>query len=66
MDKLVCLQSLYEKASIDPTCEYSHMEELFVGMSDGIHLRTQVFYPKGKNKVPVILQRSCYPFQEET
>lgn len=55
----------FAKSGCREVCtEYEH-ETLMVPMSDGARLKTFVYRPKsGQEKLPVILQRTCYPNQE--
>ena len=64
MDYLEKLSGLYNELEIKPFCEVKDPIEYMVQMSDGINLRTVVFLPKGREHVPVVLQRTCYPQNE--
>ena len=65
----------YEESGFQPEYGSFTAEDLFVPMSDGVQLHTTVYCPAGtwlgsgkassREKFPVILQRTCYPSQEE-
>ena len=65
----------YEESGFQPEYSSFAAEDLFVPMSDGVQLHTTVYRPAGtwlgsgkassREKFPVILQRTCYPSQEE-
>lgn len=44
-------------------CAYT-VEEFYLPMPDGVKLYMKAYKPTGMEKFPVLIQRSCYPFQQ--
>lgn len=61
---LQSLRDLYAQARQKPVTELGERRELMLPMSDGVRLRTVLYLPRGIEKAPVILQRTCYPQME--
>ena len=59
------LAALFEKAAQKPFTVLKEKVEIMLPMSDGTKMRTWIFYPEGIESGSVILQRCCYPGQEE-
>ena len=65
MENLEEIKELFASASVTPYTEVEERHEVYVTMSDGIRLRTVYVLPRGVDKGPVILMRSCYIDQKE-
>lgn len=47
------------------THSLGRVQEVWVRMRDGARMRTHVYLPQGDGPFPTIVQRSCYPAQQE-
>lgn len=59
------LRLLYRKLPCQISAREIDRQEFMLKMSDGVHLRTVCFVPKGAERYPVVVTRSCYPAQEK-
>ena len=58
------IEMSYEKSGIEKITEEVLEEELWIDMRDKIKLRAMLYKPAGCQKLPLILQRTCYPQNE--
>lgn len=54
----------YEACTIPVSSEVGKIQEKWVEAEDGIKLRTICFLPKLDGRIPVVVQRLCYPQKE--
>ena len=58
------IQRSYRDSGIEIITEEVTREELWIPMGDAVKLRAVLYKPKGFAKLPLILQRTCYPQNE--
>ncbi len=64
MDTLNAIKKSYEDSGVEIETEDISMEEIWIAMEDGVKLRAIIYKPRMYNRMPLVLQRSCYPQNE--
>ncbi len=58
------IQKSYEESGVDIITADVQEEEIWISMQDNVKLRAMLYKPAGCSKLPLILQRTCYPHNE--
>ena len=63
-DRMAAIRKLYAQLPGENNKYEVHQEERMLPVSDGVHLRTQFWFPENRTSFPCVVTRSCYPHQE--
>lgn len=59
------IQAQFDACPVEGEARSWTAEEQYLPMADGVRLHTWIYRPEGLVQFPVLIQRSCYPFQME-